>query len=146
MCWKFILCYICLHVLHVQKHNTRNGNFQSFHFVVAQQNSIAACIGDKNPKEMYNRTGIILSPGYPDTGPTYIHCSWYIYVEGATEVGNTKIPFNITLVNSTAQAHLFILNWEKVFLSIFPYNGLRLTSWESIAHSKIFCPFFRDYF
>ena len=60
-----------------------------FHFAVVQQDSITACFGDNNPKELYNRMGIILSVGYPDQGPTYVDCSWYIYVEDASQVSNT---------------------------------------------------------
>ena len=79
---SYIITYIITHQI------TVNLNLRNTHIVAVQQDTIAACLPWKRPKEMYNRTGIIESLRYPDTNPQSVQCSWYIYVEDASQVSN----------------------------------------------------------
>ena len=63
-----------------------NLNLRDTHIVTVQQDTMAACIPNERPKEMYNRTGIIESLSYPDTHPRSVECTWYIHVEDASDV------------------------------------------------------------
>ena len=73
------------------------------HIVAVQQGMRAACLPNKRPKEMYNRTGIIESLRYPDSN--YVPCSWYIHVEDASQVSNWKCPW--------IYHALMLHNWDK---------------------------------
>ena len=79
---SYIITYIITHQI------TVNLNLRNTHIVAVQQDTIATCLPWKRPKEMYNRTGIIESLRYPDTNPQSVQCSWYIYVEDASQVSN----------------------------------------------------------
>lgn len=67
---------------------------------------------------LFDSTGVILSPGYPDSYPNLQMCSWMINVEKG---------YNITL-------HFELFQTEKEFdiLEIFDGRGLNYSSYSGI--------------